>query len=112
MKFLDEHTHILYGLNPVDKNDRENESTAVELALPTNFSEKAKACWHYFRGAAFIFEYKNRLVVTDEGLMLTSHGDGRTEPAGSPRWFCDSWKRLEIILENTYDDLVADGMIE
>ena len=44
--------------------------------------------------------------------MLTSHGDGRTEPAGSPRWVCDSWKRLETILENTYDDLVADGMIE
>lgn len=58
MKFLNEHTHIMYGLKPVDMNDRTNESTAVRLAFPDNFSEKAKACWKYFTGAAFIFEYK------------------------------------------------------
>ena len=112
MKFLNEHTHILHGLKPVDKNDPENQCTAVELALPDNFSEKAKACWHYFRGSAYIFEYGKCLVVTDESLMLTSHGDGRNEPVGFPRWVCDSWKELENILEDTYDELVADGFIE
>jgi hypothetical protein len=44
--------------------------------------------------------------------MLTSHGDGRNEPIGFPRWVCDSWKELENILEDTYDELVYNGFIE
>lgn len=113
MKFLNEHTYIMHGLKPIDKNDRKNENTAVRLASPDNFSEKAKLCWRYFDGAAFIFEYKERLVITDEGLYLTEHGDGTPgNPLGSPRWVCDSWEELEKILEDTYDDLVEDGMIE
>ena len=113
MKFLRQDTHILYGLKPVDMNDRKNERTAVELALPENFSGKAKACWRYFESVAFIFEYKNRLVITDEALELTEHGDGtHGNPLGFPRWVCDSWEELEQILEETYDDLIDDGMIE
>ena len=113
MKFLNEHTYIMHGLKPIDKNDRKSENTAVELALPDNFSEKAKACWHYFDGAAVIFEYKERLVITDEGLYLTEHGDGTSgNPMCFPRWECDSWEELEKILEETYDDLIEDGMIE
>lgn len=111
MKFLNEHTRIMYGRKPIDKNDRESENTAVRLALPDNFSEKAKACWKYFTGAAFIFEYKERLVITDEGLYLTEYGDGKNEAWGFPRWICDSWAEFEKILEETYDDLVEDGMI-
>ena len=57
MKFFNEHTRILKGIHPVDMNDRMSERTAVELDLPDNFSDKAKACWDYFDGAAFIFEY-------------------------------------------------------
>ncbi|MDE6833639.1 MAG: hypothetical protein K2J39_05260 [Ruminococcus sp.] len=96
MKFLNEHTKILHALKPVDKNDRKNENTAVELTIPDNFSEKAKLCWRYFEGSAFIFEYKERLVITDEALNLTEHGDGTTgSPLGSPRWACDSWEELE-----------------
>ena len=110
MKFLNEHTRILQGERPIDRNDRESEWMAVELDLPDNFSDKAKACWEYFEGAAFIFEYKNRLVVTDEGLYLTEHGDGSHEaPFGAPRWVCDSWEELERILEATYDDLEEEG---
>ncbi|MCM1506627.1 MAG: hypothetical protein NC177_05765 [Ruminococcus flavefaciens] len=113
MKFLNEHTCIMHGLKPIDKNDRTNEKTAVRLSLPDNFSEKAKACWKYFMGAAFIFEYKEHLVITDEGLYLTEHGDGtHGNPIGFPRWVCDSWEEFEKILEETYDDLVEDGMIE
>jgi len=112
MKFLNEHTYIMYGLKPIDKNDRTNENTAVQLALPDNFSEKAKACWKYFTGAAFIFEYKERLVIADEGLYLTEHGDGTNDPLGFPRWICDSWKEFEKILEETYDELIEDGAIE
>ena len=109
MKFLNEHTRILNGIRPVDMNDRMSERTAVELDLPDNFSDKAKACWDYFEGAAFIFEYRNRLVVTDEGMNLTAYGDGIHEAFGAPRWVCDSWEELQQILEETYDDLEADG---
>lgn len=113
MKFLNGHTHILHGLKPVDLNDQKNERTAVELALPDNFSDKAKACWDYFDGTAFIFEYKNTLVVTDESLYLTEHGDGSHEaPFGTPRWVCDSWEELERMFEQTYNALIEDGMIE
>ena len=109
MKFLRQDTHILHGLKPVDMNDRKSERTAVEPALPENFSGKAKACWRYFEGVAFIFEYKNRLVITDEALELTEHGDGTPgNPLEFPRWVCDSWEELEQILEETYDDLIDD----
>ena len=105
MKFLNEHTRILKGIHPVDMNDRMSEGTAVELDLPDNFSDKAKACWDYFEGAAFIFEYDGKLTVTDEGLNLTAHGDGIHEAFGAPRWVCDSWEELEQILEETCDEL-------
>ena len=105
MKFLNEHTRILKGIHPVDMNDRMSERTAVELDLPDNFSDKAKACWNYFEGAAFIFEYDDKLTVTDEGLNLTAHGDGIHEAFGAPRWVCDSWEELQQILEEVYDEL-------
>ena len=114
MKFLREDNHITFcGEAPVDMNDRESEGTAIELTLPTGLSEKAKACWDYFDGTAFAYEYKGRLVVTDEGLYLTEHGDGSHEaPFGGPRWEVDSWEELELILEETYDDLEADGCLD
>ena len=112
MKFLNEHTRILKGNHPIDMNDRDSEWMAVELDVPDNFSDKAKACWEYFEGAAFIFQYMSRLVVTDEGLYLTAHGDGSHDaPFGAPRWVCDSWEELERILEATYDELEADGLL-
>ena len=95
MKFLNEHTHIMHGLNPIDVNDRKNENTAIELAIPDNFSGKAKNCWRYFDGSAFVFEYKERLVITDEALC----------------WICNSWEELEKIFKDTYDDLIEDGIL-
>lgn len=111
MKFLNEHTRILHEPEPIDMNDRKNESTAVGLVLPDNFSDKAKACWRYLEGSAFIFEYKNRLVVTDEGLYLTAYGDGKNAPIGFPRWTCDSWEELEQILEINHGELVNEGTL-
>lgn len=108
MKFWRSDTHIILGHNAIDRNDRENEKTAVELALPFGFSDKAKACWDYLDGTAFIFEYKNRLVITDESLDLTEYGDGKILPLGCPRWICDSWEELERILELSYDDVIGD----
>lgn len=112
MKFWRQDTHIISSRKPIDLNDPQNEGTAVELALPDGFSDKAKACWEYFEGAAFIFEYKNRLVIPDESLYLTLHGDGGTIPYGAPRWECDSWEELEKNLEMTYNDLAENGLFE
>lgn len=114
MKFLRTDNRVTFcGEYPIDMNDREHERTAVELTLPTGLSEKAQKCWEYFDGTAFVFEYKGRLVVTDEGMYLTEHGDGSHEaPFGAPRWVCDSWEELEAALEATYDSLKEDGCID
>ena len=113
MKFArDDVFETFCGEQPIDRNDPEGAAAAIELTLPTGFSEKAQACWDYFDGTAFLYEYKGRLVVTDESLYLTAHGDGTAEaPLGFPRWECDSWEELERILEQTYDELREDGMI-
>lgn len=112
MKFARNDIRILEGLEPIDMNDRESEGTAIEYSLPTRFSGKAKACWAYFSGAAFLFEYKDRLVITDEGLYLTEHGDGSHEaPFGAPRGKFDSWEEVEAWLEAVYDDLEEDDLL-
>ena len=112
MKFERPDTYILTGLEPIDRNDPESQSTAIEYALPTGFSDKAKACWDYFEGAAFLFSYKGKLVITDEGLYLTEHGDGSHEaPFGAPRGEFDLWEEVETWLEAVYDDLEADGLL-
>lgn len=112
MKFLNEYTRILHDEQPIDMNDRENEHTAVQLDLPENFSEKAKRCWEYYEGAAFCYEYKGNLIVTDEGLYLTEHGDGSHDaPFGGPRWVCDSWDELEKALEENFDELAEDDLL-
>lgn len=113
LKFLREDNELTWcGDNPVDMNDRGHEHTAVELSLPTGLSEKAHACWDYFDGTAFAYEYKGRLVVTDESLYLTEHGDGTREaPFGFTRWEVESWEELEKALEATYDELKEYGEI-
>ena len=114
LKFLRPDNHVTYnGEMPVDRNNPEHAYTAVELTIPESFSDKAKACWNYFDGTAFAYEYDGKLIVTDESLYLTTHGDGSHEaPLGFPRWECDSWEELEECLEATYDDLEEDGMLE
>ena len=112
MTFERPDTHIMTGLNPIDRNDPASENTATEYALPTGFSDKAKACWDYFEGAAFLFSYKDKLVITDESLYLTEHGDGSHEaPFGAPRGEFDLWEEVEAWLEAVYDDLEADGCL-
>lgn len=112
MKFLNEHTHILHDEQPIGMNDRANEHTAVQLALPDNFSEKAKLLWAYYDGAAYLYEYCSKLIVTDEGLYLTAHGDGSHEaPFGAPRWVCDFWEELEKALEQNFDELYKDDLL-
>ena len=113
MKFLREDNRITFcGERPIDRNDPDAAEDAIELTLPEGFSEKAKACWDYFDGAAFIYEYKDRLVVTDEALELTEFGDGSREaPYGAPRWVLDSWEELEKILEEVYDELKEEDIL-
>ena len=113
MKFLRDDVRVLDGLVPVDRNDPASAASAVWLSVPTRFSPKARSVMAYFDYTAFIFEYKGRLVVTDESLWLTDHGDGSMgNPLGCPRFECDSWSELEEWLEAVYVDLLDDGEIE
>ena len=110
MKFLRDDNRVTFcGEYPVDRNDPDAAEDAIELTLPEGLSEKAKACWDYFDGAAFAYEYKGRLVITDEALELTEAGDrSMGNPWGAPRWTVDSWEELEQILEEVYDELKED----
>ena len=112
MKFARTDIQITYcGENPIDRNDPASAASAIEYTLPTRFSNKAKACWRYFSGAAYLFEYKGQLVMTDESLDLTEYGDGSHEaPYGAPRGTFDSWDEVEEWLEAVYDDLTEDGV--
>ena len=112
MKYARNDILIYNDLQPVDRNDPASEHTAIEYSLPAGFSGKAKACWEYFSGAAYLFEYKGKLIITDESLYLTEHGDGSHEaPFGGPRGEFDSWEEIESWLEAVFDDLMEDGMI-
>ena len=100
------------GGQPEDANDPEGAAGAIELTLPECFSEKAWALWEYLDDTAFLYEYKGRLVMTDESLELTAHGDGsRRAPLGGPRFVCESWEELEAALEAAYDDLREEDLL-
>ena len=100
------------GGPPEDANDPEGAAVAIELTLPERFSSKAKALWRYLDGTAFLYEYKVRLVMADESLDLTVHGDGsRSAPLGGPRFVCESWEELEAAMEAAYDELRKDGIL-
>ena len=112
MKFTRNDIRIYTDQHPIDRNDQKNADSAIEYSLPASFSGKAKACWEYFSGTAYLFEYKGRLVMTDESLYLTEHGDGSHEaPFGAPRGEFDSWEEVEEWLKAVYDDLLEDGAI-
>ena len=112
MKYARTDIQIYTDLEPIDRNDPEAAATAIEYSLPTSFSGKAKACWQYFSGAAYLFEYKGGLVMTDESLELTAFGDGSHEaPFGAPRGEFDTWEEVENWLEEVFDDLMADGAL-
>lgn len=97
---------------PVDRNDPDAAETAIEITLPCTFSDKARDVWDYLDGAAFLYIYKGRLVVTDESLELTEAGDGsRGNPYGCPRWTEDSFEELEKDMEAAYDELKSEGCI-
>ena len=107
----DVYTTSLGGL-PEDANDPEGAAGAVELTLPERFSEKAWALWEYLDDTAFLYEYKGRLVMTDESLDLTVHGDGsRSAPLGGPRFVCESWEELEAAMEVAYDELREEDLL-
>ncbi len=112
MKYARKDIQIYTDLEPIDRNDPEAAAMAIEYSLPTSFSGKAKACWQYFSGTAYLFEYKGRLVMTDESLELTAFGDGSHEaPFGAPREEFDTWEEVESWLEEVFDDLMEDGAL-
>ncbi len=112
MKYARSDTQIYNDLEPIDRNDPESAKNAIEYSLPTSFSSKAKACWQYFSGAAYLFEYKGQLVMTDESLELTAYGDGSHEaPFGAPRAEFETWEDVETWLEEVYDELLEEDAL-
>ena len=111
-QFLRPDVKVLSGVEAIDRNDPESAKLAVEFSVPTGFSREAKACMEYFNGTAFIFAYKDKLVLTDESCELTVFGDGSHDaPLGGPRWIADSWEQMEKTLELNYRVLVEAGVI-
>lgn len=97
------------GLRAYDRNSPETENQAIGLTLPESFSRAAKYAWEYFDGSAFAFEYKGRLVITDEALELTEAGDGTPgNPYGTPRAIFDNWTEVEAWLEEIWTRVQMD----
>ena len=97
---------------PIDMNDPIGAFTAIEIRFPESFSKKAWRVIDYFEGAAFLYVYKGKFVVTDESLYLTMHGDGTNEtPFGGPRAVCETIEAVERWLEQVADEYDKDGSI-
>ena len=108
MKFWREDTRIIKRTDPrdlpVDRNDPDGAKEAIELAFPDGLNWKAKETLNYLDGTAVCYEYKGKLVVTDESLELTAYGDGIHEAIGFPRGEFDTWEELEAWLTDCYDN--------
>lgn len=102
-----------YQRNPgVDRNDPEGAKSATELQFPPTFNQQAWRVIRYMEGAMFLYSYKGKLVVTDESLYLTDHGNGTHEaPYGGPRWVGDSLEDLEQFLTALSKEYDADDTI-
>ena len=104
--------HRTFHNCPVDKNDPESALTAIELPFPVDISSEAQKVVHYFEGAAFLYFYKGKYVVTDESLNLTVHGDvSLGEPLGCPRWTGNSLEEMESWLEEIAKEFDAEGNV-
>lgn len=102
----------MLNLKPMDLLDPEAASTAVFVDYPDTLTEKALEAAAYFDDTAFLFQYKGRLVLTDESLWLTEAGDGsRDNPFGFPRWVGDTCEELNAWLEAVADDLKEAGIL-
>lgn len=92
----------------IDRNDPQAAASAIEIRFPATFSFKAWRVIRYFGEAMFLYLYKDKLVVTDEGLELTDYGDGTAEaPYGGPRWVGENLNELELWLESIADEYDA-----
>lgn len=108
--YLTDEAELSAGEMPEDMLCPEDADTAIEYSLPRNFSDKAKAFWKYLDDAAFIFEYKGDLVITDESLQLREYSSDLYNLA--PRWTMGSWEELEKMLELCYNDHGEEEMAE
>ena len=97
---------------PIDRNDPECASTAVELEFPETFSHKAWLVIRYMEAAMYLYLYKGEYILTDESLYLTDHGDGSHEaPLGGPRYVAESLEEVEQWLEELADCYDEEGDI-
>ncbi len=89
---------------PNDPLDPEAAKTAVPMDTAAWFSDEAKSVLAYLDGSAFLYQYKGRLVLTDESLQLTETDGSNGTPVGGPRWTGDSLRDLNKWLEDCYNE--------
>ena len=87
---------------PTDFCDPTSAEKAIELHIPTSFSEKALSVLNQLKDTAFLYLYKNQFVLTDETLELTG-GTGSNGTVTGPRWTGDTLEELEEWLEECAD---------
>lgn len=100
--------------DPIDKNNLDGVmgATAVPLEFPEGLSKKAEAGLAYLEGAAFLFQYQGRYIVTDESGWLTAYGTGRKDdPAGFPQAEFESLSEIGPWLEQVANDNAEDDDI-
>lgn len=92
---------------PIDKNNLDGKmgATAVPMDWPERLSDKARAALEYLDGAAYLFSYQNRYIVTDESGWLTAYGTGEMDdPMGFPQAEFDFLDEIGPWLELVADD--------
>lgn len=91
---------------PDDPLDPEAAKTAEPIELRSEvFSGEAKEALAYLEGAAYLYRYKGRYVLTDESLQLTDTDGSNGMPMGGPRWTGDSLEELNNWLEGLLEEL-------
>lgn len=81
----------------------------TEYTVPTGFCPAALEMMNYLEGTAFIFEYGDVLIMTDESLDLTIAGDGTPQdPYGGPRGVFETWDEMEAFLAETWKEIDPD----
>lgn len=93
---------------PIDRTNLDGKMGATAEPIDWDdleLSDKAQLGLRYLEGAAFLFKYEGKYVVTDEGGDLKECGDGsRENPYGFPQGEFDSLDEINPWLEEVVDE--------
>lgn len=93
---------------PIDRTNLDGRMGATAEAIEwedVELSDKAKLGLRYLEGAAFLFKYEGKYIVTDEGGDLQAYGDGSLEkPYGCPQGEFDTLDEINTWFEELVDE--------